>query len=73
MKETGKENLKDKFTQTIKTDPHLVALIMAIKYHGIKVITNHGTLIIFYNNRKTGISAILDPTKPTIFIENKNR
>ena len=72
MKEAGKRSIKDKFIQVIKKDPHLVALIMGIKVHGIGEITQYGTLIIFYNNKKTGITAILDPTKPTIFIEDKN-
>jgi hypothetical protein len=73
MKEAGKGSIKDKFTQTIKTDPHLVALIMGIKTHGMEEITDYGTLIILYNNRKTGITAILDPAKPTMFIEDKHR
>ena len=71
MKETGKNNIRNKFIQTIKKDPHLVALIMSIKFHGIGEITQLGTLIILYNNKKTGITAILDPAKPTIFIEDK--
>ncbi|MFZ8861768.1 MAG: hypothetical protein ACO2PP_14885 [Thermocrinis sp.] len=71
MKEAGKGNIRDKFIQTIKKDPHLVALIMGIKFHGIGEITQLGTLIILYNNKKTGITAILDPAKPTIFIEDK--
>jgi hypothetical protein len=73
MKEAGKGSIKDKFIQTIKTDPHLVALIMGIKTHGMEEITDYGTLIILYNNRKTGITAILDPAKPTMFIEDKHR
>jgi len=63
---------KDKFIQAIKKDPHLVALIMGIKTYGIGEITQDGTLIILYNNKKTGITAILDPAKPTIFIEDKH-
>jgi hypothetical protein len=73
MKEAGKGNIKDKFIETIKKDPHLVALIMGIKVHGIGEITQHGTIIIFYTNKKTGITAILDPAKPTMFIEDKQK
>jgi hypothetical protein len=69
----NQESIKDRFTQAIKTDPHLVALIMSIEVHGMEEITQYGTLIVLYNNRKTGITAILDPAKPTIFIENKHR
>jgi hypothetical protein len=71
MKE--KTNIREKFTQAIQRDPHLVALITGIKVHGMEEITQYGTLIILYNNRKTGITAILDPAKPTIFIEDKHR
>jgi hypothetical protein len=70
MKETGKGTVKDKFIQAITKDPHLVALIMGIKTHGIGILTQYGTMIILYNNKKTGITAILDPAKPTIFIED---
>jgi hypothetical protein len=66
----NKATLKDKFIQTIQKDPHLVALIMGIKYHGTGELTLNGTLIILYKNKKTGITAILDPAKPTIFIED---
>jgi hypothetical protein len=73
MKETGKGTVKDKFIQAIIKDPHLVALIMGIKTYGIGTLTQYGTMIIFYNNKKTGITAILDPAKPTIFIEDQQR
>lgn len=73
MKEAGKSTVKDKFIQAITKDPHLVAIIMSIKTYGLETITYLGTIIILYNNKKTGIKAILDPAKPTIFIEDQQR
>ncbi|MFZ8862381.1 MAG: hypothetical protein ACO2PP_18010 [Thermocrinis sp.] len=70
--ERGKvKNTKDKFTEIIKRDPHIVAIVMGIITHGIEAITEQGTLIILYSNKKTNITAIIDPAKPTIFIEDK--
>jgi len=65
------KNTKEKFTEIIKRDPHIVAIVMTIKAHGIEAITEQGTLIILYSNKKTNIAAIIDPAKPTIFIEDK--
>jgi len=73
MREGGKGTVKDMFIQAITKDPHLVALIMGIKTYGLKTLTYNGTIIILYNNKKTGINAILDPAKPTIFIEDQQR
>jgi len=73
MREGEKGTVKDKFIQAITKDPHLVALIMGIKTYGIGTLTQYGTMIILYNNKKTGITAILDPAKPTIFIEDQQR
>ena len=73
MKEVRKDTVKEKFIQAITKDPHLVALIMSIKTYGTRAITYGGNMIILYNNDKTGINAILDPAKPSIFIADQQR
>ncbi len=68
----AKTDIKERFMQAIQKDPYLVGIIMNIKVFGINEITDYGTIIVKYHNRKTGITTIIDPAKPTIFIKENN-
>jgi len=69
MKEAGKGRIKDRFIQAMHKDPYFVGVIANIKVIGLDMLTDYGTLIMRYYNPKTGILAIIDPAKPTIFIK----
>jgi hypothetical protein len=69
MKEAGKGRIKDRFIQAMQKDPYFVGVIANIKVIGLDMLTDYGTLIIRYYNPKTGILAIIDPAKPTMFIK----
>jgi hypothetical protein len=62
-------NAKERFMKAIQKDPYLVGLILSLKLDGLYEFTNYGTVIVHYHNRKLGTTAIIDPTKPTIFIK----
>lgn len=62
------KNPKEKLLQAIQKDPHLVGLIMNLKFEGIEELTDYGTIILRIYNPKTGITVILDPAKPSLFI-----
>ncbi len=68
MKKQGSP--KERFIQAMQKDPYFVGVIANIKVLGLDTLTDYGTLIIRYYNPKTGILAIIDPAKPTMFIKN---
>jgi hypothetical protein len=72
MKEDRKRSPRERFIQAMQKDPHFVGIITDIQVLGLDLLTNYGTLIIRYYNPKTGISAIIDPAKPTIFVKEDN-
>jgi len=63
-------NAREKFIQAIQNDPMLLGFVFNIKAVGLDFLTENGTLILQYHNRKTGYFALLDPAKPTIHIHN---
>jgi hypothetical protein len=65
----NKTSTREKFIQAIQKDPYLVGVIANIKVIGLDILTDYGTLIIRYYNPKTGIFALIDPAKPTMFIK----
>lgn len=65
-----KQNARELFKQAIQKDPFLVGLIWNINLDGIHILTDFGTLIIKMYNPKTGITIILDPAKPYLFIND---
>jgi hypothetical protein len=66
----NKASIRERFLEAIQKDPHFVGLIINIKILGMDTLTEYGTLILRYHNAKTGITAIIDPAKPTMFIKN---
>ena len=64
------KNPKEKFLEAIRKDPHLVGLIMNLRFEGIEALTDYGMLILKIHNPKTGITVILDPAKPYLFIKD---
>ena len=71
MKE--KKNIRELFLETVQKDPQLVCFITAIADNGVKFLTRNGMVIVFYHNKKLGTTAILDPAKPTLFIQDSQR
>jgi hypothetical protein len=71
MKE--KRNIRSMFYQTMQRDPHLACFITALSDIGIKTLTRNGMRILFYNNEKMGTTAILDPAKTTLLIQDKKQ
>ncbi len=68
MKEQG--NIKERLIKAIQKDPHILGIVWNIRLEGMHNLTDYGTIILIYNNRKTGISVIIDPAKPTIHIKD---
>jgi hypothetical protein len=70
MENKRTKSTKEKLIEATKKDPHIIGLITNLKYLGIAELTNFGTLILKYYNRKTNTTVIIDPTKPTLFIHD---
>ena len=71
MGEERKDSIKEKFLRTLQQDPFVAGTIWNIILDGIDALTDFGTLILVYENKKTGIRMVIDPAKPYLFISNE--
>ncbi len=63
--------VREAFLRAIQQDPFLVGTIWNIITEGVDTLTDFGTIILVYENKKTGINFVLDPAKPDLFIKNE--
>lgn len=66
----SKTNLKESFLKATQKDPFITAIIWNIIALGMKEFTDNGTLILIYENSKTGMHIVIDPASPNLFIKD---
>jgi len=66
-----KKSIKERFKELLTKDPYIATFLMDIRFMGLDVATENGTKILMYFNKKTGITILIDPAKPTIVVRNE--
>jgi len=67
-----KKSIKERFKEFLTKDPYISTFLTDIRFIGLDVVTDYGTKIIMYFNKKTGITILIDPAKPTIIVRDEN-
>ncbi len=66
-----KKSTKERLKELLAKDPYAITFLTDISFIGIKNATENGTKILMYFNKKTGITILIDPAKPTIVVRDE--
>ena len=66
-----RKSIKERFKEFLAKDPYIATFLTDIRFMGLDVATENGTKILMYSNKKTGITILIDPAKPTIVVRDE--